>query len=184
MKTPSGTLLACLLGIALVAGAAPLKTDPGKSTVSAVFEQMGVPVEARFKSFTAQVDYDHAKPNLAKASVDIDTASLDIGEADMNKEVAKKEWFNSAQFPKASFVSSGIKLSTPGILRVSGKLSIKGKVSEVSFPLTVKNEAGKYVFEGALPIKRLAWNIGEGEGKDTSMVADEVVIKFRVAAAP
>jgi polyisoprenoid-binding protein YceI len=32
-----------------------------------------------------------------------------------------------------------------------------------------------------LPIKRLAFGIGEGEWKDTSIVADEVVIKFRVA---
>ena len=39
------------------------------------------------------------------------------------------------------------------------------------------------MFEGALPIKRLAFNIGDGEWKDTSMVADEVLIKFRVTAA-
>ena len=44
-----------------------------------------------------------------------------------------------------------------------------------------KPEGGKQVFEGQLPIKRLAFNIGEGEWKDTSMVADEVVIKFRVS---
>lgn len=182
MKITSGTLLASLLGVVLAASAAPLKTDPAKSTVSAVFKQMGVPVEAKFKTFTAQIDFDRAKPDLAKASVEIDTASLDIGEADMNKEVAKKDWFNSAQYPKATFVSSGIKQAAPGILRVSGKLSIKGKVSDVNFPLTVKQEAGKQVFEGALPIKRLAYNIGEGEWKDTSMVADEVIIKFRVTA--
>ena len=35
---------------------------------------------------------------------------------------------------------------------------------------------------GALPIKRLAYNIGEGEWKDTSMVADDVTIKFHVVA--
>ena len=183
MKFNKGSVLASLLGVALVAGAAPLKTDPARSTVSAVFKQMGVPVEAKFKNFSAQVDYDHAKPDQAKASVEIDTASLDLGEADMNKEVAKKDWFNSAQFPKATFVSSGIKQAAPGILRVSGKLSIKGKAADVTFPLTVKTEAGKQVFEGTLPIKRLAYNIGEGEWKDTSMVADDVVIKFRVTAA-
>jgi polyisoprenoid-binding protein YceI len=97
--------------------------------------------------------------------------------------VTKKEWFNSAQFPKASFVSSSIKPAGPGKLNVAGKLAIKGKSTDVSFPLTVKAEGGKQVFEGALPIKRLAFNIGEGEWKDTSMVADEVVIKFRVSAA-
>ncbi len=151
--------------------------------MSAVFKQMGVPVEAKFKKFVAQIDFDKSKPDQARASVEIDTASLDIGEADMNKEVAKKEWFNSAQFPKASFVSSAIKQTAPGILRVNGKLSIKGKVSDVSFPLTVSADGAKQVFEGALPIKRLAYSIGEGEWKDTSMVADEVVIKFRVTAA-
>lgn len=179
----SRLLPASLIGIALAVGAAPLKADLPRSSVAAVFRQMNVPVEARFKKFTAQVDYDPAKPESSKATVDIDTASLDLGEAEMNREVAKKEWFNSAQFPKASFVSSSIKPAGAGKLTVAGKLAIKGKSMDVSFPLTVKAEGGKQVFEGALPIKRLAFNIGEGEWKDTSMVADEVVIKFRVTAA-
>jgi polyisoprenoid-binding protein YceI len=163
--------------------AAPLKVDAAKSTVGAVFKQLNVPVEAKFKKFNAQIDYDAAKPEASKATVDIDTASLDVGEAEMNKEVAKKEWFNAAQFPKASFVSSSIKPAGAGKLNVAGKLLIKGKSADVAFPLTVKAEGGKQVFEGALPIHRLAFNIGEGEWKDTSMVADEVVIKFRVIAA-
>ena len=183
MKLSRATTLAALLGVTLVAAAAPLKTDPAKSRVSAVFKQMNVPVEAPFKKFSASIEYDAAKPELAKASVDIDTASLDVGDADMNKEVAKKDWFNAAQFPKASFVSTAIKLAGAGKLNVSGKLAIKGKSTDVSFPLTVRTEAGKQVFEGALPIKRLTYNIGEGEWKDTSMVADDVIIKFRVTAA-
>ena len=69
-----------------------------------------------------------------------------------------------------------------GKLTVSGKLTLKGKSANVTFPLTVKAAGAKTVFEGQLPIKRLAFNIGEGEWKDTSMVADEVVIKFRVSA--
>lgn len=182
MRTTSGTLLAALLGLSLAAIAAPLKTDTGKSSVSAVFKQMNVPVEAKFKKFAAQIDYDAARPEAARASMDIDTASLDLGEAEMNKEVAKKDWFNAAQFPKATFVSSAIKPAGAGKLMASGKLAIKGKTSDVSFPLTVKTEAGKQVFEGALPIKRLAYNIGEGEWKDTSIVADDVLIKFRVTA--
>lgn len=184
MKITQRVLLVSLLGLSLAAGAATLlKTDPAKSGVSAVFKQMNVPVESKFKKYNIVIDYNAATPDAAKASVDIDTASLDLGDAEMNKEVAKKEWFNSAQFPKATFVSSGIKTAGPGKLNVTGKLSIKGKTADVSFPLTVKTEAGKQVFEGALPIKRLAFNIGEGEWKDTGMVADEVTIKFHVTAA-
>ncbi len=173
------------LAAALLAGAvlaAPLKTDSAHSSVASVFKQMGVPVEAKFKKFTAAIDYDAAKPDAAKASVELDVASLDLGDAEMNKEAAKKDWFNAAQFPKASFVSSAIKAAGPGKLTVTGKLSIKGKTAELSFPLMVKSEGGNTVFEGALPIKRLAFNIGDGEWKDTSMVADEVTIKFRIVA--
>jgi polyisoprenoid-binding protein YceI len=183
MKNIRAALTGALLGIALAASAAPLKTDVAHSRVSAVFKQMEVPVESNFKRFNALIDYDPAHPEKASARVDIDTASFDMGQADYNKEIAKKEWFNSAQFPKASFVSSSIKPAGAGKLNVTGKLTIKGKTADVSFPLSVKPEGGKQVFEGQLPIKRLAFNIGEGEWQDTSMVADEVVIKFRVAAA-
>ncbi len=181
MKPMKSLLLASVLASA-VAIAAPLKTDPAKSSVTATFKQMGVPVEAKFKQFAAQIDYDAAKPAASKASVEIQTASLDLGDPDYNKEVTKKEWFNTAQFPKASFVSTAIAPAGAGKLNVSGKLTIKGRSANVSFPLSVKAEGGKQVFEGQLPIKRLAFNIGEGEWKDTSMVADEVVIKFRVTA--
>ncbi len=180
MKPVKSLLLASLLA-STVAIAAPLKTDAAKSSVTATFKQMGVPVEAKFKGFTAQIDYDAAKPAASKATVEIQTASLDLGDPDYNKEVTKKEWFNTAQFPKASFVSSSIAAAGAGKLNVSGKLTIKGRSANVSFPLSVKTEAGKQVFEGQLPIKRLAFNIGEDEWKDTSMVADEVIIKFRVA---
>jgi polyisoprenoid-binding protein YceI len=171
MKRSSGTLLASLFA-ATLAYAAPLKTDTAHSSVSAVFKQMNVPVESKFKSFNAQIDYDAARPDASKARVDIDTASLDIGDPEYNAEIGKKEWF----------VSTAIKAAAPGKLTVTGKLTIKGKTADVSFPLIVKPEGGKQVFEGQLPIRRLAFDIGEGEWKDTSMVADEVVIKFRVAA--
>jgi polyisoprenoid-binding protein YceI len=42
--------------------AAPLKVEASKSSVSALFKQIGVPIETKFTRFTAQVDYDAAKP--------------------------------------------------------------------------------------------------------------------------
>ncbi|NEX61419.1 YceI family protein [Noviherbaspirillum sp. 17J57-3] len=176
-------LAAAMATVAASALAAALKTDAAKSAVSATFKQLNVPVEAKFKKFNAQIDFDAARPDAAKASVEIDVPSFDLGDPEYNKEVQKKEWFNGTQFPKASFVSSSIKPAAGGRLDVAGKLTIKGKSADVAFPLTVKKEGNAQVFEGTLPIKRLAFNIGEGEWKDTSMVADEVLIKFRVVTA-
>ena len=175
-----GTVLA--LAVALPVLAAQLKTDTAKSSVSAVFKQMNVPVEGKFKRFNAQIDYNSAKPETSRANMEIDVASFDLGDAEFNKEAQKKDWFNGAQFPKATFVSNALKPAGGGKLDVSGKLTIKGKTVDVAFPLNVKQEGAAQVFEGLLPIRRLAFNIGEGEWKDTSMVADEVVIKFRVVA--
>lgn len=174
---------AVALVLALPAVAAMLKADPAKSSVAAVFKQMNVPVEGKFRKFNAQIDYNDAKPETSKASIEVDIPSFDLGDAEFNREAQKKDWFNGNQFPKATFVSSALKPGTGGKLDVTGKLSIKGKTADISFPMTVKKEGSNHVFEGALPIKRLAFNIGEGEWKDTSMVADEVVIKFRVVAA-
>jgi polyisoprenoid-binding protein YceI len=176
-----GAALLCL-ALSSLAWAA-LKVDTAKSSVSAVSKQMGVPVEGKFKKFNAQIDFNAAKPETSKASVDIDVASFDLGSAEFNSEVMKKDWFNAAQYPKATFVSTGIKPAAGGKYDVAGKLTIKGKTADVAFPLTMKKEGAAQVFEGALPIKRLAFNIGEGEWKDTSMVADEVLIKFRVVTA-
>lgn len=179
------TLLATTATLALaahLAHAAVLKTDAAKSSVSATFKQMNVPIEDKFKKFTAVIDYDAAKPEASKATVDIDTASLDLGDPEYSKEVAKKEWFNSAQFPKATFVSTSIKPAGAGKLAVTGNLTIKGKTAPVAFPLTVTTAGGKQVFDGTLPIKRLAYNIGEGQWKATDMVADDVTIKFHIVA--
>jgi polyisoprenoid-binding protein YceI len=181
MKALRHLALASLL-VPVFGQAAPLKVDAARSSVSAVFKQMNVPVEAKFKQFNALIDYDAKRPGSAKAQVNIATASLDIGDPEYNREVGKKEWFNAAQFPQASFVSTAIKPAANGTLAVAGKLTIKGKTADVAFPLTVKTDGGKQVFEGQIPIRRLTFGIGEGEWSDTSMLANEVIIKFRVAA--
>jgi polyisoprenoid-binding protein YceI len=177
------SIVAIVFAIALPALAAISKLDVSKSTVGIVFKQMNVPVDAKFKKFTANIDYDSVKPELSKAMVEIDITSFDLGDPEYNKEVLKKEWFNASQFPKASFISTNMKTGPDGKLIVTGNLSIKGKTIVTSFPLSVKKEGNNQLFDGLLPIKRLAFSIGEGEWKDTGMVADEVVIKFHVVTS-
>lgn len=169
-----------------IAAGAVLKADPAKSIVTATFKQLGVPVEATFKRFTSQIDFNPAAPETSKAAVEMDVTSFDLGDPEYNREVLKKDWFNAAQFPKATFVSRSIKpaAGAPAGTRydVAGTLTIKGKSTDVQFPMTVKKEGAQQVFEGTLPIKRLTYNIGEGEWKDTSIVHDEVLIKIRIVA--
>lgn len=171
---------------ALMAGAvislayAALKVDPLKSTVTITAKQMNVPMTAKFNKVSGTVDYNPNAPDKTKANVDIDISSFDLGDPEYNKEVLKKEWFNAVQFPKASFVSTTMKPEGKDKLTASGKLTIKGKTMDVSFPVTITKSGNSTIFEGKLPIHRLAFQVGEGDWADTSMVADEVVIKFHV----
>jgi polyisoprenoid-binding protein YceI len=182
-KKLAASVAVSALCCASVIAATVLKTDPAKSNITAAFKQMNVPVEGKFKKFDARIEFDAAKPDASKANVDIDITSFDLGDPAFNSEVMKKDWFNAAQFPHASFASTAMKSIASDKFDVSGKLTIKGKTADVHFPMGMKKEGSNLVFEGALPIKRLAFNIGEGEWKDTSVVADEVTIKFRVVAA-
>jgi len=175
-------LIALALGAAVLAPALA-QLDTAKSSVIAVSRQMGVPVEGVFRRFSAQISFDPARPAEGKASIEIDIASFDLGDADFNRETTKKEWFDAAKFPKATFVTTAIKPAGAGKYEAVGKLTIKGKTLDVVAPASFKTEGGQQVFEGVLPIRRLAFNIGEGEWKDTSTVADEVQIRFRIVAA-
>ena len=62
MKTMKKIALVSLMGVALAASAAVLKTDPAKSSVSATFKQMNVPIESKFKKYTVCLLYTSPSP--------------------------------------------------------------------------------------------------------------------------
>ncbi|HTH73014.1 MAG TPA: YceI family protein [Trinickia sp.] len=161
-------------------GLAFAQVDAAKSTITATSKQMNVPVEGKFKKFDAKVSFDPAKPAAGSAQLTVDVGSYDLGDDSYNEQVRGKEWFDAKAFPKATFVSSAIAPAGAGKFAVTGALTIKGKTQTVSFPMTVAQQAGVQTFDGALPISRLKFDIGTGEWKDTSTVADEVTIKFHI----
>ncbi len=165
---------------AVVPAWADAQLDSAKSTLVAVSKQMGVPVEGSFRRFTAQLDFDPAKPAAGSARLAVEVASYDLGDASFNDSVAGPDWFAAKQFPQATFVSSAITPAGANHFQVKGNLTIKGHTETVVVPVVLSQQGATQTFDGTLPIKRLAFNIGTGEWKDTSTVADEVLIKFHI----
>ena len=181
MQTPLYRwLLAATAATALFASTAEAQIDAAKSTVIATSKQMAVPVEGKFKKFTAQLDFDPAKPTAGSATISIDTSSYDLGDETYNKQATDKDWFDTTHFPTATFASTAIAPAGGTKYNVSGKLTIKGKSQNVIVPVTVTSQGTTQTFDGSLPIKRTQFDIGTGEWRDTSVVADEVVIKFHL----
>ncbi|NVH75200.1 YceI family protein [Paraburkholderia sp. JPY432] len=189
MKTPfylsaHRAALASFAAFALIgANLAHADVDLAKSSVIATTKQMNVPVDGKFRKFSAQLNFDPAKPAAGSANVSIDTASYDLGADDYNKQAQGKEWFDSGTFPSATFVSSSIAPAGGNQYKVTGKLTIKGKSQTVVVPVVIASQGATQTFDGSLPIKRTQFDVGTGEWKDTSVVADEVVIKFHLVAA-
>ena len=177
------TLAVALLGAAVqpaLAQAKPAVLVPAGSEIAFTTRQMGVPVEGKFGKFTAQVALDPKKPETGTVAFTIDTGSARFGSAELDAEVPKAAWLNVAKFPQASFQSTAIKAAGAGKFEVAGKLTIKGATQNVVVPVQVAQAAGTSTATGSFVIKRLAFKVGDGDWNDTSLLADDVQIRFKL----
>ncbi|MBT9513835.1 MAG: YceI family protein [Acidovorax sp.] len=181
----SSSLSRIVLGAALVvstqAAMAQQQLVPAQSEVQFTARQMGVPLDGHFKKFSAQVAFDPAKLATSKIALTVDTGSATLGSRETDAELPKPTWFNVPKFPQAQFESSSIKALGGGKFEVAGKLTIKGNAQSVVVPVALVQSGTTTTATGTLPIKRLAFKIGENEWADTSMVADDVTVKFKLA---
>jgi len=165
--------------VAFVATAAGDPTiDASKSSIIATFRQENVPVDAPLKKFNGRIDYNATQPNAAKAALEVDTGSLDMGSSDYNAEVRKKPWLDSGTYPKASFISTSVKPGAPGHFDATGTLTLKGKTQTLSVPVTVGKAGSAMVFDGAFEISRAYFGIGDKEWND--VVDDKVKVRFHL----
>jgi polyisoprenoid-binding protein YceI len=183
MNLLNKTLALTITALALQAHAAPYQAIvPAKSSVTFSYKQMGVAVDGRFKKFSAQVNFDPAKADAAKASFDVELASVDAGSSEADDEVVTKSWFNAAAFPKASFVAKQFKQTAPNQYDVSGTLTIKGQTREVKFPMKHTAQGKDGVLSGSFTLKRGDFNIGEGMWAKFDVVANDIQVNFSLTA--
>ncbi|HUO43318.1 MAG TPA: YceI family protein [Burkholderiales bacterium] len=171
-------ILAVAAGLPVVTAATEQNVVYDKSRITCASRQMGVPVEADFRQFTARIDFDPGRPDGSRISIAINTASFEF-DPEVDDEVRGRLWLNAHDFPQARFISSSVRAIGNGRYEARGTLEIKGARSEVTVPFTYQPAAGG-VFEGVFVISRLHYNIGEGKWRDTDTVGDDVQIKFRI----
>ncbi len=177
------TLAVALLGaVAIPAFAQPkaAQLQTAGSDISFTTKQMGVPVEGKFSKFSAQIALDPKAPQTGSVSFAIDTGSARFGSTELDTEVPKATWLNAPKFPQATFQSSAIKAAGPGKFEVTGKLGIKGATQDVVVPVQVTQAGTTSTASGSFTLKRLDFKIGEGEWTDTSLLANDVIVKFKL----
>lgn len=173
------------LGAAFAAFAAPpayaQQLVSAGSEIAFTSKQMGVPVDGKFRKFDAKVTFDPKKPEAANIGFTVDLASVSLGVAETEAEIVKPEWFDTKKFPQATFQSTAVKATGAGKYEVAGRLTIKGTAQNVVVPVALAQSGGTTTASGSFVLKRLAFRIGDGDWKDTSMVADDVQVRFKLA---
>ncbi len=181
-------LLAATLGLALSgnAGAATYTSlDPAASKLGFGYSQMSVDMTGGFSEIKAtELLFDPANPQAAKITLEVALKGVDAGYAEANTELAKGEWLNTASHPLATFTAKKVTAVGNGAFEALGDLTIKGNSREIKVPFTVKENADNGVFEGQFTMQRSDFNIGEGQWKDFSIVADNITITFSLVAKP
>ena len=176
-----------LLTLLAVAAAAAAYADqqlvPAQSEIVFTSRQMGVPVDGRFRKFDAQVAFDPRQPQAAHIALSIDLGSVALGAAEVEAELAKPDWFGVKEHPRATFQSATVQPLGGGRFDVAGKLAIKGITRDVVVPVALAQAGGDTTATGAFVIKRQDFRIGDGEWNDTSLVANEVQVKFKLRLA-
>jgi polyisoprenoid-binding protein YceI len=174
-----------LLGATLPAHAA----DPAVTLVAAQSEigfsakQLGVALNGRFKRFTVQTNFTPKSPQTSQIGFTIDLGSVAVN-AETDGELAKPDWFNTGKFPQATFQSTAVKALGGGKFEATGKLAIKGIGRDLVVPFQLAQSGAPTALTstatGAFTLKRLDFKVGDGDWSDTSIVANEVQVKFKI----
>lgn len=160
------------------------QVDKAHSNVYFSIDHIYSKVNGHFNDFTAEVSFDSENLAGSSFSFKIETASIDTNITKRDKHLKSADFFNSGKHPLITFDSVGVTDIGNNVYEVKGKFTVKGKVYDLTLPLTFagikahpavkgKNVAG---FNGKLSIDRLTYGIGNGKFSNMGVAGKDVDI--------
>ncbi len=150
----------------------------GKSTVNFRIKNFGISVNGSFSGLSGNMLFDKNNPGAASFKATIDASSINTGIGARDRHLKKPDYLNVEKFPTISFVSEKVALTTEGKYLATGKLFIKDRSRQISFPFTIAAEHGGTRFTGSFSVNRRDFNVG---GSSISL-SDNLIIFLSVFA--
>lgn len=145
-------------------------------------------VKGEFQKVTGSVTYDPAKPEAASIKAELDVTSISTRDAQRDAHLRSGDFFDAAQFPLITFVSTSVRRADKG-LEIVGQLTIRDTTREVVLalegPTPEQTDPWGNVRVGAsasTKIKRSAFGITWNTALETGgvLVGDEITIHLDV----
>ncbi len=139
---------AALLPAACLARTLSYRIDPVHTQVLFSIDHDGYsfPV-GRMKVKAGWLQFDERDWSNAKAVVDVDTASVDLGDKEWDDAVTDKRFLDAKEFPLAHFESSSVEKTDAQHGTLHGAVTLRGITHELSIPFTL-NRVGATMFAG------------------------------------
>jgi polyisoprenoid-binding protein YceI len=174
-----------LLSLALpcAAAAADYTVQPAGSTLGFSNTFQGESFNGQFGQWTAAISYDAANLASSKFDVEVTLASVKTGDADRDGALPGPDFFDTAKFPKAHFVTTGFRQSGGKVI-ADGTLTLRGVTKPVSLEVTFKPQGSGATLDVAGTVKRLDFGVGTGDYADTSVIGGDVKVIAHLQLAP
>ncbi len=144
-------------------------------------DQAGAPFSGEWQSWKADIQFDASALASARFDVRIAVDHVFSNDEERDSTIRSTEFFDTAQFPEATFQANHFKPSEQGY-EALGQLTMKGFSSNANLKFGVNEVDGKVILDGTAVLDRLSWNIGSGDWADTSWVGQDVSVEVRVIA--
>ena len=136
-----------------------------------------------FGDFSGQIDYA-GSPEQSHVTINIKSDSLTTDTPDLSKHLKTADFFDTAKFPEATFVSTSIK---PGGEKgashtVTGNLTLHGVTKAVTFPATISVTPETATVDSTFSINRKDFGINYA-GQADNLIRDDVVLKLTIRAS-
>lgn len=178
-------LVAGLVSTAAFAEATSYTAELGHAAVVSETKHFGTSTTAiKWAVKSGNITIDPAA-KTAKGQFVIDMNSVNSGVPKLNDHLKSPEFFNTAQYPEATFVISGAKFAGDKVTEISGTLALAGQTNPVTLtasnyscytsPMSKKNVCGG---DFETTIMRSQW----GVKYLVPMVGDETKLKVQIEA--
>ena len=179
-------VLCCLCVVALLGCAAPAlakawKVDAAHSTLTFTNTYQNVEYTGRFRRFNAAIDYDPNDLAHAKFDVTVDVTSLDTQNSERDHSALGADFFDTAKFPKAHFVTTAFHKAANGDVIADGTLTLRGVSKPVALTVKFVPNGNTATLDVTAQVKRLDFGIGTGQWADPSMIGDGVTLHGHLA---
>ncbi len=141
LKSPALVLLAVTaLSATSIAGPGTLRevkagayqSDPDHTQIVFSLSHLGfTEYTGIFSGATGSLQLDPTKLQASKLNISIPVQSIMTTSSKLTDELKGDQWFNTAQFPTATFVSTGVSPGADGSFKVSGNLTLHGVTKPV-----------------------------------------------------